>query len=229
MAKKVKKAAAKSVKKAVARAKKAASARGGMTRSAKRTIAKVVHKLAERVVPRRVTAAPAVSFPSAASPLVEDYLAIQQLLNKYCHVVDHGSSGDVAQLFHRDGALWPRHEGETRYEGREAVRGWYQHWIETMRDQARYLRHKIIAPAIEISGNEARAVSYFDVDAISLATRSPILIFGQYDDKFVKDEGRWWFKERIGTLLYSSSLTTHEEGAVSSLSATSPPPVPSQD
>ena len=108
---------AKKMGKAAKAGKKAAT--GAKGARAKRTVAKAVHKPAKRAAPRQVATSAVVSFPPAASPVVEDHLAIQQLLHKYCHVVDRGTADEVADLFHRTGVLLPRHESDERYEGRE--------------------------------------------------------------------------------------------------------------
>lgn len=178
--------------------------------SAKRIVAKKVRMSAKRAA-RRATARK-MSPPFAASPLVEDYLAIQQLLHKYCHVVDRGTADEVAALFHRDAVLLPRYQSDKRYEGREAVRGWYQHYMENFRAKVRYLRHKIASPVIEITGSEATSVCYLDADSISASINEANVAFGRYDDKFIKDGGRWRFKERTIIVYYSSPLAPYREG-----------------
>ncbi len=192
------------------KAVKAAKPTGKGRSSAKRIVAKKVRTSAKRVV-RRATA-PAISPSRAASPLVEDYLAIQQLLHKYCHVVDRGTADEVAALFHRDAVLLPRYESDERYEGREAVRGWYQRYMENFRSKVRYLRHKIESPVIEITSNEATSVCYLDADSITASVNEANVAFGRYDDKFIKDGGRWWFKERTIILYYSYPLALYREG-----------------
>lgn len=210
MPKKGKKTAAKSRKKAAAGVKKATSPKRAA--SAKKTVAKAVRTPAKRVLQRKVMTSPARSSSSPGSSVVEDYLAIQQLLSKYCHVVDHGSLDEIVALFHRNAVLLPRHESEERYEGRTAVRSWYERWIANVRANVRYLRHKITTPVIEVSGNEATAVCYLDMDAIPSSTNRPMLFLGRFDDRFIKAEGRWWFKERTISVFYTSVLAMYSEG-----------------
>ncbi|MGH7961136.1 MAG: nuclear transport factor 2 family protein [Candidatus Binatia bacterium] len=210
MAKKRKKGAAKGGKKVAVSAKK--SAGGKKAASPKRTVTKAVRKPAKRAIPRKVAAASAKTFSPVASSVIEDYLAIQQLLSKYCHVADHGSLDEIVALFHRDAVLLPRHETEERYEGRAAVRSWYERWIANVRANVRYLRHKITAPVIEVSGNEATAVCYLDMDAIPTSTNRPMLFLGRYEDRLIKAEGRWWFKERTISVFYTSALAIYSEG-----------------
>jgi hypothetical protein len=202
-------------------AKKAARvARGGKkpaagrkkAAGAKRTVARAVRKPANRVASRKAQAAPAASFPPAASPVVEDHLAIQQLLHRYCHALDRGPLDEIADLFHRDAVLLPRYESDERYEGRDAVRGWYGRYIDNFRSKVRHLRHKIESPLIEITGNEATSVCYLDADYVTTETDEPAVGLGRYDDKFVKDEGRWWFKERTIVVYYTYPLATYREG-----------------
>jgi len=175
-----------------------------------RTAAKAIRKPAKTVA-RTQVARKRVVVPSASS-IVEDHLAIIQLLHQYCHAVDRGTADDVAALFHRNAVLFPRYESDTQHEGREAVRAWYQHYMENFRAKVRYLRHKIESPVIEITGNEATAVCYLDADSITESTDQASIAFGRYDDKFIKDEGRWWFKERTIIVYYRYPLAQYREG-----------------
>lgn len=194
---------AKTVKSAakVGKAKKTAPAKG--------VVAKAVRKPAPKAAGKGRAL---VASPPAVSPVVEDYLAIQQLLHKYCHVVDRGTADEVAELFHPDGVLCPRYESDDRYEGREAVRGWYARYMENFRTKVRYLRHKIASPVIDITGDEATSVCYLDADSVALSSDRPSIAFGRYEDKLVKEGGRWWFKERTIIVYYSYSIESYREG-----------------
>jgi hypothetical protein len=133
---------------------------------------------------------------SVAKAPVEDWMAIQQLLHEYCHALDRGSIEEVVELFHPDAVLLPAYESDARHVGRDAVRDWYTNYDHTLRANVRYLRHKISSPAIEVSGNEATSVCYFDADAIPTGSDASIVLLGRYEDELVKDAGRWRFKER---------------------------------
>lgn len=175
-----------------------------------RTVPKAIRKPAKTVARTQTAGKRAVA--SSASSIVEDHLAITQLLHQYCHAVDRGAADDVAALFHRNAVLLPRYESGDRYEGREAVRGWYQRYMENFRAKVRSLRHKVTSPVIEITGREATSVCYLDADYITESTNQANVAFGRYDDKFIKDEGRWWFKERTIVLYYSYLLAQYREG-----------------
>ncbi len=123
-------------------------------------------------------------------------MAIQQLLHRYCHALDRGSVDEVVEFFHRDGVLLPAYESDARYVGRDAVRDWYTKYDRTLRANVRYLRHKISCPVIEISGNKATSVCYLDADAIPTGSDESMVLLGRYEDKLLKDSGRWWFAER---------------------------------
>jgi hypothetical protein len=176
---------------------------------AKRSGVKIVRKSAKRAVK---SPAVRVASPPMASSIVEDHLAVLQLLHKYCHAVDRGTADEVAALFHRTAVVLPRYESDERYEGREAVREWYQRYMENFRAKVRYLRHKIESPVIEITGNEATSVCYLDADSITESSNEANVAFGRYDDKLIKDEGRWWFRERMITVYYSYPLALYREG-----------------
>ena len=120
----------------------------------------------------------------------EEIVAIQQVLHKYCHVVDRGAVDEIGDLFQKDAVLLPAYESNERYKGRAAVKGWSANYDNKLRASVRFLRHTIESPVIEVSGNEATSTCYLDADAIIKSTDKPMIVFGRYDDKFIKDEGR---------------------------------------
>ena len=134
--------------------------------------------------------------PAVAASLVEDRMAIEQLLHRYCHALDRGTVDEVVELFHPDAVLLPAYESDARHVGRDAVRDWYANYDQTLRANVRHLRHKIACPLIEISGNAATSVCYLDADAIPAGSDQSITLVGRYEDQLVKEAGRWWFKER---------------------------------
>ena len=142
----------------------------------------------------------------------DEIVAIQQVLHKYCHVVDRGTVNEIGDLFHKDAVLLPAYESNEQYKGRDAVKGWYANYDNTLRASVRFLRHKIESPVIEVSGNEAASTCYLDADAITKSTDKPMIVFGRYDDKFIKEEGRWWFKERKIIVYYSLPVDEYAPG-----------------
>ncbi len=78
----------------------------------------------------------------------------------------------------------------------EAVRGWYEKYDKTARDQIRSLRHTISTPMIQVDGNQATSVCYLDADGIDSDSGRAFQVLGRYEDKLIKDEGRWWMAER---------------------------------
>jgi len=53
----------------------------------------------------------------------EEIVAIQQVLHKYCHVVDRGTVDEIGDLFHKAAVLLPAYESNERFKGRDAVKG----------------------------------------------------------------------------------------------------------
>jgi hypothetical protein len=135
--------------------------------------------------------------------MTEDIVAIEQVLYRYCHAVDRGSPEEVAALFHEKGTLVPVYSGEEPRHGRSAVRDWYATYNRDFRSRVEHLRHCVASPAIEVSGNEASASTYLTGDCIMKSTGKPVVVVGFYQDRLVKDGGRWYFAERQIHVYYS--------------------------
>ena len=135
--------------------------------------------------------------------MIEDIVEIEQLLNRYCHAVDRGTVSDIMEVFHEDAVLLvaahTRGNGGIRaesFKGKEAVRGWYENYDKTARDRTRSLRHTISTPMIHVDQNMATSVCYLDADGIDSDSGTAFQVLGRYEDKLIKDEGRWWIAER---------------------------------
>ena len=128
--------------------------------------------------------------------MIEDIVEIEQLLNRYCHAVDRGTVSDIMEVFHDDAVLLPRYQSEESFKGKEAVRGWYEKYDKTTRDQTRSLRHTISTPMIQVDGTVATSVCYLDADGIDSSSGIPFQVLGRYEDKLIKEDGHWWIAER---------------------------------
>jgi ketosteroid isomerase-like protein len=137
-----------------------------------------------------------------------DLAEIQNLLNQYCHAVDRGSIDDIAAVFHRDAVLRPRYLGDEAHEGIDAIRAWSPDYDRKVRSTVHPMRHKITAPYIEVDGERATAVCYLDADFVSNANGQMGVATGRYEDRLVKDAGRWWIRERVIIVDHSISLGT---------------------
>ena len=94
-----------------------------------------------------------------------DVVAIQQLLNRYCHKLDGGEVDAVVALFTDDAVLIPEYEGSGEHAGRDAVRAWYSNYSRGTTAAVTGLRHKISTAMIDVDGNSATSVCYLDADS----------------------------------------------------------------
>ncbi len=133
-----------------------------------------------------------------------DEAAIRGVIDRYCHAVDRGTAEEVATLFHPEGTLVATWEDDGLYKGRAAVHGWYDNYMKNFRSQLSHLRHKISNVLIDLEGDEARAVSYLDADAIVAGETEPETCIGRYDDRFIRDGGTWTFKERAIVIYHAT-------------------------
>ena len=136
----------------------------------------------------------------------EDQVAIEQLLNRYCHKLDRGEIDAVVDLFTEDAVLLPQYEGDARHAGRAAVRAWYTRYAATSIAAVRGLRHKISTALIEVDGDAATAVCYLDADSVNRATGKRSLVGGRYEDRLVRTVAGWRISERRIVIDYASTL-----------------------
>lgn len=139
----------------------------------------------------------------------EDVIAIEQLLNRYCHKLDRGDVRGVMSLFAADAVLIPEYEGKDEHAGTAAIEAWYSRYSSRARESTTGLRHKISTAMIDVDGDSAESVCYLDADSVDPAgARS--LAGGRYEDKLVRRDGQWLFRERRIIVEYVSTFPAPE-------------------
>ena len=136
----------------------------------------------------------------------EDVIAIEQVLNRYCHKLDVGDVDAVVALFTEDGVLIPEYEGTGEHAGREAIRAWYTNYGRQVSARASGLRHKISTAMIEVEGDTATSLCYLDADSVDSSTGKRSLAGGRYLDRLERRGGVWLIRERRIVVDYASTL-----------------------
>ncbi len=143
----------------------------------------------------------ACSGTQAGDSYGDDRSAIENLMARYSHALDFRDPEAFASTFAPDGIFqWAR--GEVK--GRTAIFNWLNSDVYDQASKAEKgkwpaaIRHFVTNQAIEVNGNEAKAVSYWFQLSNPTASRkeTKILLFGHYEDKLVKIDGKWYFKYR---------------------------------
>lgn len=134
---------------------------------------------------------PSVSELARRVEVLEHINAIKDLKARYWSSVDRQRLDDVRDCFAAEGAVID-FEGVARCETREA-------FIAVIKEQGcrpgLYNMHHGQNPRIQVTGPaEAKGawdVYFFSIDA---AARITIQMSGEYDDRYVLKDGRWWIQ-----------------------------------
>jgi len=142
---------------------------------------------------------------------MDDYQQIQHHIARWCFVADTGTAEEMAAFFWDEGTLWFGRRSQNA--GAAAIRAGVQKWILKMRDPVVGVRHLAYAPHIELNGNQARALTYYDADGHSRKRRWPIHLRGVYQDRLEKRNGEWRFVERRIVIMDTTLENLPEEEA----------------
>ena len=114
-------------------------------------------------------------------------LAIQELCARYCHTIDSQDAAGWAQCFTADGVF--EFDGWA-IQGRAALREYAEVHARFMR-----CRHLTLNGLYEVRGDQATGRS---TTVVTLATGGGYKILGQgyYEDRLVKEGGRWLIVHR---------------------------------
>ena len=137
---------------------------------------------------------------------VEDVDAIRNLKATYAAYCDDNYNADkIAELFVED-AVWES-GGLGRFEGREAIRGFFRRASEIYT----FALHYGLNPHIEVTGDTARARWYLFMPCTVADGNRALWRAGIDDEEYVRVDGKWMFKSKLATSIFSSSF---EEGWV---------------
>jgi ketosteroid isomerase-like protein len=117
---------------------------------------------------------------------------IKQLKARYCAYCDRGYDADaIAELFVAD-AVWDGGRKRGRQAGRQAIRAFFK----GISERITFAGHLVVNPIIEVTGDTAvgrwrMLMPYMSREAGPETARWQL---ADYEDGFVRAEGRWMFK-----------------------------------
>jgi ketosteroid isomerase-like protein len=143
--------------------------------------------------------------------VVEDQLAIEQLLMRYAAALNTDDADTYVSLFTPDATLELRRQtGEPPFlgpfKGRDALR---KQWFPDARANTAAakpfgpMRHVTTNYEIDVAGDAATVRAFF-IEVVSNGPNTPpgsnpptIHAMGRYEDELVKVDGRWFFSKRV--------------------------------
>jgi hypothetical protein len=134
---------------------------------------------------------------------LEEIEAIERLKARYCYLVDSGQWQEVVKLFTKDARIeFPFGAGK----GTNAIVTFYR---DTLPSQRSFILHMLHNPIVEVKGEKASGKWYYQSSGTVRSTNRAQWGAGIYNDKFVKENGEWKFKEIVVKTIYS---TPYDEG-----------------
>lgn len=133
-----------------------------------------------------------------------DIEAIRELKHRYAQLCDRDYPADeIAALFTED-AVW-RGEPLGRFEGREAIRGFFAATPDTLRFAIHYLGNSII----DVRGDVATGSWYLWQSLVSRVTEQAYWLMATYSDEYRRVHDGWRFSSMT---LHVKSFTPYEQG-----------------
>ena len=138
--------------------------------------------------------------------VLEDIEALKTLKYRYADACDRGYDADaLADLFTED-AIW---DGGLfgRYEGREAIRQFFQ----GVSSDIVFAMHYMMNPIVEVDGDQARGAWYLFQTCTFAEGEQAVWGAARYEEQYQRVDGQWKFR-RLN--LISSFWTPFNEGWV---------------
>jgi 3-phenylpropionate/cinnamic acid dioxygenase small subunit len=139
----------------------------------------------------------------------DDYIAIQNLLYRYCDRIDRGDFDGLGQLFAQADVLFPADEQIFRRDP-AGLAALYRGWVRIYEDGTPRTRHVTSNVIIEPDGpDRARTQSYILVYQDAPGVPLQPIVGGRYHDVFAKTDGVWHFAERRMEIDLYGNLSAH--------------------
>lgn len=122
---------------------------------------------------------------------IQDRLAIQELLERYCHNADYNPPERMRDMFAADG-IFEVPAMELRFEGIESIIAFFK----LSRESNSSARHVISNIVIEGDGDQAKSAAYLQVLSVRGNEITP-LGFGRYLDQFRRYPDGWRLQHRL--------------------------------
>jgi len=137
---------------------------------------------------------------------LEDIEAIKRLKARYADACDRGYDADTLASLFAEEAVW---DGGTfgRYEGREAIRAFFQ----GVSSDITFAMHYMMNPIIEVDGDTATGEWHLFQTCTFADGNQAIFGAARYDEEYRRIDGEWQFWRLA---LISSFWTPYEEGWV---------------
>ena len=134
---------------------------------------------------------------------LEERLALQELVQLYPLYCDTHQFDKTCDLFTEDCVFDETSVGATRATSRAAMRELFREAIGRIGPFMHICSDHIISA---FSGSAASGTCHVLAEGINYVdgTEKPFRIFGYYDDRYAKVDGRWYFKSRTLKLLVPS-------------------------
>jgi ketosteroid isomerase-like protein len=129
-----------------------------------------------------------------------DYEEIRQLLARYARAVDFGDIGGILDCFTPDayfesvGLPNEASHADLRFEGKDQLGVLF---TGVYRGIVGHTRHCVNTPVIEGDGETATVFCYLFILRVGMAPHAGVLLTGTYEDRLVKQDGRWRFRARV--------------------------------
>jgi hypothetical protein len=130
--------------------------------------------------------------------ITESYIEIMNLVYAYSERIDAGDFAGVGELFAE--AVFEMEGGESLV-GSEAVQANFERWTRRYPDDGTpHTRHCVANPIVEIDEVEGTAVVRYYMTVLQRTDRFPLqpVWSNRYEDRFVRDGGRWRYAHRRG-------------------------------
>jgi hypothetical protein len=133
-----------------------------------------------------------------------DTLGVSQLNARYCDAVNRRDVGAWRSLWHRSGRWYFLGEW---IEGRDAV---VARW-ETAMSGFPVVYHQVNSEIIDATNAEAKSRVYIDEEIVT-ADGAALRFIGVYNDKCVKEGGKWLYLSRRFDLIYQGPGALQQNG-----------------
>jgi hypothetical protein len=149
--------------------------------------------------------------PALTPEQAADHVAVESVLNRFCHGLEAKDSRWFAALFAEDGRITLDSDSASgEIAGRARIESWHSERFARLERESLFRRHQVVVPVVNIEGDRAELIAYLTSDAMQFEDSRIHIQMGRYEASFLRTPEGWRIEALRELLFFEYRANEHQ-------------------